>query len=382
MTKHLRIGLIVNPVAGIGGAVGLKGSDGAAIVEEAMKRGAKKRAPLRTLHALEKMQDLLGCIEFLCFPGEMGEDVCRKVGINPTVIDTVIGADRAIDMEGAKSSAQDTENAALAFREQNVDLILFAGGDGTARNICHAIGDTVPVLGIPAGVKIHSGVYAVNGEGAAKIVRMLVDGEMVSISPGEVRDIDEDAFRKGIVKAKYYGELLVPNEGQYLQHVKCGGRPVEALALHDLAEEVIGQMDDDVLYIFGPGSTTGAIVEELGLENTLLGVDVVQAGELVASDANESALRDLIQGQSCKIVITLIGGQGHIIGRGNHQIGPDIIRQVGKENIIIVSTPSKLEELEGRPLLVDSYDEDVNRLMKGLIPVVTGFESTVLYRVE
>lgn len=380
MRKHLRIGLIVNPVAGIGGAVGLKGSDGAAIVEEAMKRGAKKRAPLRTLHALEKMQDLQDCIEFVCYPGEMGEAVCREAGIPPTVIDPVGGM--ADGTNGNKSSAQDTENAALALRDQNVDLILFAGGDGTARNICHAIGDTVPVLGIPAGVKIHSGVYAVNGEGAAKIVRMLVEGELVSISPGEVRDIDEDAFRKGIVKAKYFGELLVPNEGQYLQHVKCGGRPVEALALHDLAEEIIGQMDDDVRYIFGPGSTTGAIVEALGLDNTLLGVDVVQAGELVASDANESTLMDLIQGQSCKIVITLIGGQGHIIGRGNHQIGPDIIKQVGKENIIVVSTPSKLEELEGRPLLVDSYDDDVNHLMKGLIPVVTGFESTVLYRVE
>lgn len=382
MKKHLRIGLIVNPMAGIGGAVGLKGSDGQAIIDEALKRGAVQRAPIRTLHALEYVRDLFDCLEFICFPGAMGEDVCRQAGVKPTVIG---------EMEASVmgTSAKDTEDAATALQKSGVDLLLFAGGDGTARDICRVVGDTVPVLGIPAGVKIHSGVYAVNAEGAANIVRMLVEGEMVAIGPGEVRDIDETAFRQGIVKAKYYGELLVPNEGRYLQQVKCGGRPVEALVLQDIAEEVIGQMNDDDLYIFGPGSTTGAIVEQLGLPNTLLGVDVVQAGTLVAGDVSESILLNLIEehqrsgeGRCCKIVITLIGGQGHIIGRGNHQIGPDVLRQVGRENIVVVSTPSKIEELEGRPLLVDSYDDEINQMMKGLLPVVTGFESTVLYRVE
>jgi len=387
MRKQLRIGLIVNPLAGIGGAVGLKGSDGQAIVEEAVKRGAIRRAPLRTLHALEHMSDFFDCLEFICFPGCMGEDVCREAGLIPTVIgESVVEGRDSIGIcsptDSVTTSAADTEAAARALQNEVVDLILFAGGDGTARDIYHAIGSTVPVLGIPAGVKIHSGVYAVNAEGAANIVRMLVCGEMVSIAPGEVRDIDEDAFRAGVVKAKYYGELMVPNEGRYLQQVKCGGRPVEALELQDIAEEIIGQMDDDCLYVFGPGSTTGAIVELMGLENTLLGVDVVKAQELVASDVNEADLLALVKGQACKIIITLIGGQGHIIGRGNHQIGPEILREVGRENILVVSTPSKIEELEGRPLLVDSYDEDINKMMKGLIPVVTGFESTVLYRVE
>ena len=382
MRKHLRIGLIVNPLAGIGGAVGLKGSDGQAIVDEAVRRGAVRRAPLRTLHALEHMRDFYDCLEFICFPGSMGEDVCREAGLAPTVIGLSEEGRSAIRISASETSAADTEAAARALQDEAVDLILFAGGDGTARDICHAIGSTVPVLGIPAGVKIHSGVYAVNAEGAANIVRMLVGGEMVSISPGEVRDIDEDAFRAGVVKAKYYGELLVPNEGRYLQHVKCGGRPVEALVLQDIAEEIIGQMDDDCLYIFGPGSTTGAIVEQMALENTLLGVDVVKAQELVASDVNETDLLALVKGQECKLIITLIGGQGHIIGRGNHQIGPEVLHEVGRENILVVSTPSKIEELEGRPLLVDSYDDDINKMMKGLIPVVTGFESTVLYRVE
>ncbi len=387
MRKHLRIGLIVNPLAGIGGAVGLKGSDGQEVVEEAVKRGAIRRAPLRTLHALEHMCDLFDCLEFICFPGCMGGDVCREAGIVPTVI-TEGNPEGGGFIENCpsaysvKTSGADTKAAARALKNESVDLILFAGGDGTARDICDAIGSTVPVLGIPAGVKIHSGVYAVNAEGAANIVRMLVGGEMVSIAPGEVRDIDEDAFRVGVVKAKYYGELMVPNEGRYLQQVKCGGRPVEALVLHDIAEEIIGQMDDEFLYVFGPGSTTGAIVEQMGLENTLLGVDVVKAQEIVANDINETDLLLLVKGQACKIIITLIGGQGHIIGRGNHQIGPELLREVGRENIVVVSTPSKIEELEGRPLLVDSYDDDINKMMKGVVPVVTGFESTVLYRVE
>ncbi|PCJ39744.1 MAG: ATP-NAD kinase [Moraxellaceae bacterium] len=382
MRKHLRIGLIVNPVAGIGGAVGLKGSDGPEIVQEAISRGAKRRAPLRTLHALEKMRDLFDCIEFICFPGEMGQDVCCQAGIDPLVIGELARDSKAALDGFIETCAKDTEAAALALKTMSVDLILFAGGDGTARNICHVIGDAVPVLGIPAGVKIHSGVYAVNGEGAANIVRKLVNGEMVPITAGEVRDIDEDAFRQGVVKAKYFGELMVPNDARYLQQVKCGGPTVEALVLQDIAEEIIVNMDESTLYIFGPGSTTGAIVEQMGLENTLLGVDVVRAGELVASDVSEESLLNLIQDQQCKIVITLIGGQGHIIGRGNHQIGPDVIRSVGRNNIIVVSTPAKIEALDGRPLLVDSYDDEINRMMNGLIRVVTGFETAVLYRVE
>ncbi|OUS31904.1 ATP-NAD kinase [Gammaproteobacteria bacterium 45_16_T64] len=382
MKRYLRVGLIVNPLAGIGGAVGLKGSDGSDIVREALARGAKPRASERTLATLERLADISDHLEFFCFPGVMGEDVCRLANIEPVVVgELTVGKDGS-DRGATYTSAHDTESAAKALRDLNVDIIVFAGGDGTARNIYHAIGSSVPVLGIPAGVKIHSGVYAVNGDGAANILKMLVEGDMVSITAGEVRDIDEDAFRRGVVKAKYYGELLVPNEDRYLQQVKCGGKPVEALVLQDIAEHVIENMEDDIAYIFGPGSTTGAIVEQLGLNNTLLGVDVVKGGELIASDANESVLIEIAKDNDCQIVITPIGGQGHIIGRGNHQIGPEVIRLVGKEKVIVVSTPSKIEELCNRPLLVDSYDKQLNLLMKGLITVVTGFESTILYRVE
>lgn len=374
MKKRLRMGLIVNPLAGIGGAVGLKGSDGDEIVTEALKRGATPRAQERTLSALAKLGNAKDGLDVFCFPGTMGEDVCRAAGISPTVVGELGDA--------AHTTALDTERAAKALSALSVDLIVFAGGDGTARNICHAISDSVPVLGIPAGVKIHSGVYAVNSSGAANVINMLVNGEMVSVAAGEVRDIDEQAFREGIVKAKYYGELLVPNEDRYLQQVKCGGKPQEAIVLQDIAAHIAEEMEDGVAYICGPGTTVGAIVEHLGLDNTLLGVDVVMDGELLASDADEVQLLAIAQAHRCKIVITPIGGQGHILGRGNHQISPEVVRLVGKENIQVVSTPAKLEALQSRPLLVDSYDDALNAMMKGFVTVVTGFESTVLYRVE
>ena len=373
--KHLTIGVIVNPLAGIGGAVGLKGSDGAEIVAKALAIGAHKRAEFRMQHVLEKLIDLKKHLHFVCYPKEMGENSCRSAGFVPLVVGD-------FDQDQLVTTSIDTDNAAKMLISHGVDLLMFAGGDGTARDIFNAIGSGQVVLGVPAGVKIHSGVYAVNSEGAAAVVRQLLAGEIVSLGLGEVRDIDEDAFRHGTVKTRYYGELTVPVENRYLQQVKCSGVLPDELALDDIAEEVISRMEESTCYIIGPGSTTAVIMAHLGLENTLLGVDVIQGKQLVAQDVSEQQLVDLVNKHNCKIVITPIGGQGHILGRGNHQLGPEIIKTVGKENIIVVATQSKLRSLEGRPLLVDSYDESVAQIMQGLISVVTGFEDSVLYRVE
>ena len=368
-----RLGLIVNPLAGIGGTVGLKGSDGEDIVKQALAMGAKPRASARVRQALKPLMEVAGQLTIVCYPGEMGEDDAVAVGFEPVVVGSI---------EPGQTTAADTAQAANDLCHQGVDLILFAGGDGTARDICHVVGLTQPVLGIPAGVKIHSGVYAVNPRGAAEIVRKLIANELVALGEVEVRDIDEDAFRGGIVKARYYGELLVPQEGRYLQHVKCGGREVEELALQSIARGVIDSMVGGSLYIIGPGTTTGAVVEEMGLNNTLLGVDVVADQQLVASDATEQQLLAMVDKKHAKIVITIIGGQGHILGRGNHQLSPAVIRAVGLDNIIVISTRSKLEELEGRPLLVDTGDEGLNDSLQGYIRVVTDYEDSVMYRVE
>lgn len=372
--QYFKIGLIINPLAGIGGAVGLKGSDGAKIVAQALELGAERRALMRTEQVLRKLLPYKERLKIVAAPGEMGADLCRQLQFDYTVAGELSGEQR--------TTAQDTENCAKVIVAEKVNLLVFAGGDGTARNIVNAVPREQLCLGIPAGVKIHSGVYAVNVHGAVEIIEQLITGQLVSVAESEVRDIDEEAFRLGTVQAKYYGELLTPVEHRYLQHVKCGGREVEALVLQDIADYVIELMDEETLYIIGPGTTTRAIMEALDLPNTLLGVDVIQGRRLLANDVNEQQLLNLTENESCKIIVTLIGGQGHILGRGNHQISPNVLRRVGLENLLVISPKSKLQELEGRPLLVDTYDEQLNVSLAGLIEVITGYEDRVAYQVS
>lgn len=370
--NQIKLGLLVNPMAGIGGAVGLKGSDGESIVDQALQRGAVPRALQRVGIFLRELQPYQAQIQWFCWGGAMGEDSLQEAGFSMQVCGEC----------AATTGAVDTRQAARALQQQGVDLIVFAGGDGTARDIHQAVNTSIPVLGIPAGVKIHSGVYAVHAKGAAEIVIKMIQGHLVSVAAMEVRDIDEDAFRQGQVRASHYGELLVPAEERYLQHVKCGGREVEAMVLQEVAAHIIDELARDWLYILGPGTTTKAIADELGLEKTLLGVDLLLNQEWVQMDATEQDILHWLERYPAKIVVTLIGGQGHIFGRGNHQISPAVIRQVGRDNIIIIATKTKLKELAGRPLLVDTWDAELNGELCGYLPVITGYEDAVLYPVE
>ncbi len=365
-----KLGLIINPLAGVGGSVALKGSDGEETARKALALGAEPKAGMRTLQALEMLTDLE--LDIVTYPAEMGEWAAIEAGFSPQVMGTI---------HSGHTTADDTLQAARDLVAAGVDLILFAGGDGTARNICEAVAESVPVLGIPAGVKIHSGVYAVTPRAAGEIIVLLVKGELVTLGGQEVRDIDEDAFREGRVRAKYYGELLVPQEHRYLQHVKNGGKESEALVLDDIAADVIENMEPDVFYIMGSGSTVAAVMEQLGLENTLLGVDLIRNNELIAADCTAQQLLELTENQQSKLIITLIGGQGHIIGRGNQQLSPALLQRLGKENIQVIATKTKLQALEGRPLIVDSGDDSVNRMLAGVMAVTTGYHDSVLYRV-
>lgn len=371
--NSIRIGLIVNPLAGIGGAVGLKGSDGDAIVAQALALGAQKRAAERVAITLEHLLPVQDFIQWFTWGGEMGEQCLRDGGFAPQVLG---------QPGDAHSTADDTVAAARTLRDAGVDLLLFAGGDGTARDIVRAVGTSVPALGIPAGVKIHSGVYAVHAKGAADIILQMIRGELVSVTEGEVRDIDEEAFRQGRVQARHFGELKVPAEGRYLQHVKCGGREVEALVLEEIAAQIADHLEADVLYIVGPGTTTKAIFDYLALPKTLLGVDLLLNGTVVQADATEQQILEWQQRFPSSIIVTLIGGQGHVFGRGNHQISPPVIEKAGIGNIHIVATKSKLKELEGRPLLVDTWSEVLNQRLSCFMPVITGFDDVVLYPVE
>jgi predicted polyphosphate/ATP-dependent NAD kinase len=363
-----RLGFLVNPHAGLGGALALKGSDGMAAA--ALARGAVPQAGSRARLALQELLPWRERLLVLAAGGGMGAELAQELGFAVEIVHRPEGP----------STAADTEAAARALAERRVDLLLFAGGDGTARDIERSVGLALAVLGIPAGVKMHSGVFAVNPRGAAEIVKLMLEGGLVVVDAADVRDIDEAALREGRVAARYYGELRVPQEGRYLQQVKCNGREVEALVLQEIAAEITEHMATGVTYFLGPGTTVAAVMDELGLPNTLLGVDVVQDGELLAADADAATLEAFAAAGACRLILTATGGQGMLLGRGNQQLSPAVLRAVGRDGLIVIATNEKLKALAGRPLLMDLPDEALAQEFAGFIEVVTGYRNRILYR--
>ena len=368
----LTLGLIINPLAGIGGSVGLKGSDGADIVKEAFSRGAQCKSSERAKLSLDVLIAIKDQIKIITCPESMGENLVAAMGFDYQVLDSIALVN---------TSAEDTCKAAQQLLDKNVDIILFAGGDGTARDICSVVADTIPVLGIPAGVKIHSAVYAVTPKAAGEVIAQLVRGELIDVKAHDVRDIDEEAFRNNIVRAKLYGEMRVPQAGQFVQSVKQGGVEVEELVLQDIAADIVQGMEDDVLYLIGSGKTTLAVMDELQLENTLLGIDVVLNHQLLKNDVSEVDILAYLEQYSAKAVISVIGGQGHIIGRGNQQLSAAVLKKLGKSNLKVISTKAKISALEGRPLIVDSGDNDLDAALSGTIEVTTGYQDHIIYPV-
>lgn len=372
-----RLGLIINPIAGIGGRVGLKGSDGIEIQKQALALGARPQAGERSIQSLELLVPLKSELELITYPGEMGATAAQACGFQPHVMGSI---------RPGETTAQDTIEAAQALAQSGVDLILFAGGDGTARDIYQAIGDRVPVLGIPAGVKIHSAAFATNPRSAGELAGLFMRGTASRLREAEVMDIDEGAVRAGFVSAQLVGYLKIPYRRSLVQSTKVGSSPGDAETLYAIASDVLENLRDDCLYIIGPGTTTRAILSELGLAKTLLGVDVVCNGQLIAADPGESQILDLIHDRAAKIILTPIGGQGYLFGRGNQQLSPQVIRQLGrdeehiKKNLVVVSTPGKINALKGQPFLVDSGDREVDELLAGYVQVVTGYHERIVYK--
>jgi predicted polyphosphate/ATP-dependent NAD kinase len=366
------VGVIINPIAGLGGRVGLKGSDGEDIVEKAIAMGAEPEASIRAGYALMQLIDIKDDIDMCTYGGEMGENQLKALDFSVRVVGTPLRK---------PTTAQDTIDAARLLNEAGVVLILFAGGDGTARNIYEAIGDSVPVIGIPAGVKIHSAVYATSARNAGLAAKDYLEGLTTEVKMSEVMDIDEEMFRQGRISAKLYGYMKVP-ESDRMQNMKSGGVS-ETEELLGVAGHIISKMQSDTLYIVGPGTTTKGIMDGLELPNTLLGVDVVKNRKLIASDVSESQLWEMVNNEEkVKILVTIIGGQGNLFGRGNQQISPRIIRKVGKNNIIVAATASKLISLYNEPLLVDTGDPELDEELCGYIEIVKGFAHTSIYPVS
>jgi predicted polyphosphate/ATP-dependent NAD kinase len=280
-----------------------------------------------------------------------------------------------------ETSTEDTQTACEKIQKHQADLLLFAGGDGTARDIYSAVGNSIIVLGIPSGVKMYSAVYAQNPKKAGELAALFFLNRIKQIKEAEIMDMDEAAIRKGMVSATLFGYLKIPFEHHHMRGLKTGTSAREHIAQQAIAEDIVEHMDDKSIYIIGPGTTTRAIMEKLKLDHTLLGVDLVQNGKLLSKDCNERQILGYIQDRTeIKIIITPIGGQGYLFGRGNQQISADIIQRVGKKNIIVAACRNKINTLQGKPFLIDTGHEEINEMMSGYINVVTGYKESVVYR--
>ncbi len=354
----------------------LKGSDGADVQAEALARGAVKKAGIKAGQALEQLMPLAGELEVYAGAGEMGAALAASMGFKVTVLQ---GAGQG----GVFTSAADTEAVARQLAVLPVDVLLFAGGDGTARNICAAVPAGLPVVGVPAGVKIHSGVYATSPFAAGKAAYAALNGA-VELHDAEVMDIDEAEYRAGRLQARLYGYLSVPSIRGVMQNPKAASHhqagDVSGLC-HEIEERISEANDPAVCYIFGAGSTVMAVMRHLGLEGSLLGVDVVQNGKFLVKDATEADLLAISAKHPCRLIITAIGGQGHIFGRGNQQLSPAVIRQIGPERIWVVAAAAKIYSLADQRLFVDTGDEALNSQLRGYRKVIVGYQETLVCQV-
>jgi predicted polyphosphate/ATP-dependent NAD kinase len=353
---------LVNPVAGMGGAVGLKGTDGMA--QEAIRRGAHPVSAIRAEITLRHLKSTP--ITFLTCSGKMGQDILDKAGITHY---------RVVYEASDFTTGQDTKKACRAFADSGAELLLFCGGDGTARDVYDSIGDVLPGLGIPSGVKMYSAVFATSPETAADILQGWEISGSLHLRDAEVMDVDEEAYRKGELRAELYGYLKSPFLPGLVQGAKqVFEDPDEEQAKRDIARFLVDVMrgTPGMLYILGPGSTTRVIAAELGIEKTLLGFDALRDGKLVAADLNEEGiLQSLSERGTSRLVVSIIGAQGAVLGRGTQQVSPRVLRMIGKDQIIVVATPQKLAATPF--LFIDTGDSELDEMFGEYISVISGY---------
>ncbi|MDQ0390531.1 ATP-NAD kinase family protein [Labrys monachus] len=355
--RALRIGFLINPLAGLGGRVGLKGSDGAGIVAAALARGARPLAEVRAGLALRGLAAAGATI--LTAAGAMGEQACRLAGI----------AARSVHRPaGDVTTAEDTVEAARAFLREGVDLVLFAGGDGTARDVHAAVGRQAAMLGIPAGVKMYSGVFALSPVHAGLLAAAFRPG--APLAEREILDIDEESLRRGRPATRLHGYGLVPRD-RAVQAAKASAGTDEEGDLAALCRAAARQLEPGLLHIVGPGSTMQRLLAEAGQEGTLLGVDLMADGELVGRDVGEARILTAMAGRPARIHVGVIGGTGCLFGRGNQQISADVLRLVPRERISILAPPAKLALLGPDGFFVDTGDAQVDAMLAGYVKVDT-----------
>jgi len=367
------IGFIVNPIAGMGGVVGLKGTDGREVLRKAIELGAKPIAPKRAREFLEEVRKLGLNVKILTAPKMMGEDVVSKIGLEYEVIGEV----------GEETTAEDTKRIAMLMLAKGVKMIVFVGGDGTARDILDAVDLKCPVLGIPSGVKMYSAVFTLNPRVAAITLKLFLEGN-VEVEEREVLDIDEDAFRRNMLNVRLYGYLKVPSDRSRIQSSKeVYGEIDEESNKQAIATYFIENMERDTLYILGTGSTVKTILKVLEKPYTLLGIDALYNGEIVGLDLNEREILKLIEkyaNSKKKLVLTPIGGQGFILGRGNQQLSSKVVERIGIDNIIVLATRSKVRSL--KCLHVDTGDPALdNKFKNRYIRVIVDYNEEFVMKI-
>jgi len=365
------MGFIINPIAGMGGAVGLKGTDGREILKKAIALGAEPIAPKRAAEFLSVLKPMKSELKLVTGAGKMGEDVVKKLGFAYLII----------GIRNIETTADDTKAFAKKALEANIDLLIFCGGDGTARDVHDAVDAALPVLGVPTGVKMQSAVFAVNPKAAARIVSQMLKNR-VALRESEVMDIDEEAFRRGKISSQLYGYILTPYVPELVQSSKIA-TPSVATEIRNqaaIALYIIEEMEPDIPYILGPGTTTRTVADLLDEKKTLLGVDIFLNKKIIAHDVNEKQILNAIAAKEAKIIVTPIGGQGFIFGRGNQQISSSVIERVGLENIIVIATRFKMKGL--KQLRVDTSDDHLDEEMRGEIEVIIDYNMKKVFRVE
>jgi predicted polyphosphate/ATP-dependent NAD kinase len=372
----MRLGFIVNPIAGMGGKVGLKGTDN--ILQEAIARGAEPISPKRATEFLKKLKqnkDGTRIGIFTC-PGNMGQTEAMDASLPAKLLPMKIAE---------KTTAEDTKAAVSLLVTANVDLIVFVGGDGTAKDVFDALQgcDTTPVLGIPSGVKMYSGIFSVNPADAVDVVLAFAH-KQAEVTEFEIMDADEKAIRSDTFAVKLHGLLKGPFLPAHIQ----GSKEVspETVGEKDnqtaIARFIMEEVPRKATWILGPGTTVKRVAELLGADKTVLGVDMYRNAKTIRDVDEKRILKEIEDWQTAWIILSPVGHQGILLGRGNQQISPEIIKHVGKERIIVAATKSKLQSIEGNVLRVDTGDSEADKMLRGYIKVVTDYREWRLMPVQ
>ncbi len=373
-----RVGFLVNPIAGMGGRVGLKGTDGRA--EEAVARGAEPVSPRRAREMLDALRPMRTApeIRWVTCAGPMGADLLAAAGFPPASVEVATEPP-------ARTSAEDTRAACRAFEARKVDLVVFCGGDGTCRDVLEVVGQRLPILGVPAGVKMHSGVFGIHPATVASILDAWLQGYL-RVGDADVLDVDEEAYRRGEWSVRMFGTARTLVEPTLVQTGKMMFAELTDDAMKDEiadhVKELVGS-EPETLFLLGAGSTLEHIAKGLGVEKTVLGIDAILGGKIVGKDLDEAAILALLgEHPKAKLVVSPIGAQGFVLGRGNLQVSPAVVRRIGVPNVIVVSTPSKLN---ATPVLrVDTGDPDLDRefAKKEYLFVVIGYRTSKLHPIK